>query len=339
MQRLDQNPLQIASLSHPGMSGKNNEDRYLLNVYQPGQTNKPPVVLAVLSDGIGGHRSGEVAAQLAVDKITEVVEKSNGKNPLKTMLLATQEANDVIYTEAQNDPDKRGMGATCAIAWIAGNRLYTTCIGDSRIYLLRGEGIRQLSIDHTWIQEALDTGTITPDQVAGHPNAHVIRRYLGSPIVPKADQRIPLRKGETDDQEEANQGIYLKTDDVVLLCSDGLSDLVSKAEMVNILHESPDLETAVQALVDRANDLGGHDNITVITMKIPAEVAEYTSKETTEVRWPILVGVGCLGLIVIAILGALVFFGVDFYLKNRGVLPPGNAPAQIRGWLEWVRMG
>jgi protein phosphatase len=337
MLRIEQNPLTAACFSHPGMSGKNNEDRYAVSVFQPNQADKPPVVLAVLSDGIGGHRSGEVAAQMAVDTITKVVEKSNGKNPLKTLLLATQEANDVIYTEAQISPDKRGMGATCAIAWVAGNRLYTTCIGDSRIYLIRGMGIRQLSIDHTWIQEALDSGAISLDQVMGHPNAHVIRRYLGSPIVPKADQRIPLRQGETDAERVANQGIYLKTDDVVLLCSDGLSDLVTRAEIVNILNENTDPDIAVQTLVKRANDLGGHDNITVITLRIPAEVAGYNPSEQSELRWPVLAAIGGLVLLVIVILIALAYMGIQLYLQSQVPLP---SSVQLPAWkaaLGWFQ--
>lgn len=323
MLHIDHNPLITACFSHPGMTGKNNEDRYGVTVFQPNQPDKPPVVLAVLSDGIGGNRSGEVAAQIAVDTITKVVEKSNGKNPLKTLQQATREANDAIYSEAQVSLDKHGMGATCAIAWVAGNRLYTTSIGDSRIYLVRGMGIRQLSIDHTWIQEALDSGSIRIDQVAGHPNAHVIRRYLGSPIVPKPDQRIPLREGESDAQQEANQGIYLQAGDIVLLCSDGLSDLVTRAEMVNILNETPDPDLAVQKLVKRANDLGGHDNITVITLRTPPEVAGEKPGERTHLHGSALIAIGGLVFLVVIILIALAYMGIQLYLQSQQPLPSG----------------
>jgi len=90
---------------------------------------------------------------------------------------------------------------------VVGTQLFTTSIGDTRIYLIRKHMIKQITVDHTWIQEALEKGTITHDQVVGHPNAHVIRRYLGAPVVPEADQRLQLRRGEDDKHALANQGI------------------------------------------------------------------------------------------------------------------------------------
>ncbi len=259
-----------AAGTHPGMTGKINEDRYGVASYQLSSSNTTPVTFAVVCDGIGGHRSGEIAAELAVNIISDTVAKSFGDRPLKTMLLAIQLANEAIYSQAQTSEEKRGMGATCALVWVEGSKLFTTSIGDTRIYLLRNQMIKQLTKDHTWIQEALDNGTITNDQVRGHPNAHVIRRYLGAPVVPQADQRMQLRKGEDDSRALANQGINLRPDDILLMCTDGLTDYLNDREIATIVNQYPDkLGKAIDELIALACKRGGHDNITVITLKVP----------------------------------------------------------------------
>lgn len=270
MLRTDAKHLIQAAGTHPGMTGKINEDRYSLTSYQLSSSNTTPVAFAVVCDGIGGHQSGEVAAELAVNIITDTISNSFGDRPLKTMLLAVQMANEAIYTKAQTTDDLRGMGATCAMVWVEGTRLYTTYLGDSRIYLIRGQMIKQLSIDHTWIQEALDKGTITPAQVHNHPNSHVIRRYLGAPVVPEADQRMQLRQGESDTKAVTNQGISLKADDVILMCTDGLSDYLSPKELVHFISRHlEDVSLSINEMIKLACDRGGHDNITVVALKYP----------------------------------------------------------------------
>jgi protein phosphatase len=133
---------------------------------------------------------------------------------------------------------------------------------------VRGNTITQLTTDHTWIQEAIDYGALTAEQARKHPNAHVIRRYLGSPNPPEPDFRLRLRADETILQSEANQGLQLLTGDMILLCSDGLSDLVNQEEIKEALKSQP-REKALDSLIDLANQRGGHDNITAIVMEVP----------------------------------------------------------------------
>jgi serine/threonine protein phosphatase PrpC len=160
MIRVERSHLTVVAETHPGMTGKNNEDRFAVSAYKLKRGGRLPALFAVLSDGIGGHRAGEVAAELAVERISQMVAKSSGKDPVETLSAAIAQASQEIYAQAQAVPERNGMGATCACAWIINDRLYTATVGDSRIYLIRDGAIQQVTKDHTWIQEALDKGVL-----------------------------------------------------------------------------------------------------------------------------------------------------------------------------------
>lgn len=268
MIRTERAHLMVTAQSHPGMTGKNNEDRYAVSAYRLSRSNLTPALFAILCDGVGGHRAGEVAAEIAVDTISLRIADSNPGQPIQELQDAIITASQKINERANSDEGRQGMGSTCACTWIIGNRLYTASIGDSRIYLLRKGSIHQLTTDHTWIQEALDAGLIDYRQIHGHPNAHVIRRYLGSPNPPQCDFRLRLNPEETDEQALANQGTLLIPGDRLLLCSDGLTDLVSSPEIEKVL-QMRSLSSVTQTLIDMANQRGGHDNITLILLEVP----------------------------------------------------------------------
>lgn len=267
MKRSQHAHLPVLALTHPGMRGKNNEDRYAITAFRLGNAARTPGLLAVLSDGIGGHRAGEVAAEMAVNLITAyVLENGDMMEPLALLERAITTASQAIYEQARASRERNGMGATCACVLILAERLYVASVGDSRVYLLRGGRYQQLTTDHTWIQEALSRGVLTPDQVAGHPNTHVIRRFLGSPNPPQADLRLRLDDEEDDQQAIANQGLLLQEGDLILLTSDGLTDLVRDDEICAALQERP-LQPVAQSLIDLANQRGGHDNISLVLIE------------------------------------------------------------------------
>ncbi len=268
MIRTDRPHLIVAAQSHPGETGKNNEDAFSVSSYAL-EVGKVPSLLAVVADGIGGHQAGEVAAQLAVETLVQRVAGSTGREPLPVLRTAVVEAGRAIQRAASASPDHEGMGSTIAVAWEIGGKLYTVYVGDSRIYFLRGTGLHRLTIDHTWIQEALDHGIITPEEARNHPHAHVLRRHLGGTQDPQPDLRLRLRADESDARAQANQGLSLHAGDQLLLCSDGLTDLVTDAEIQTILGAHPPA-TATQTLIDLARARGGHDNITVIVALVPA---------------------------------------------------------------------
>lgn len=283
MRRIQHSHLPVTVMTHPGMRGKNNEDRYGVTAFRTeGKAGQVPALLAVLCDGIGGHRAGEVAAEIAVHRISaEVAEHGGDSAPVEVLQNAITAASEEVFEQSRINHHQEGMGATCTCAWIVDRRLYLANVGDSRAYLLRGGNIRQLTTDHTWIQEAIDKGLITPGQAEGHPNTHVIRRFLGSPQPPEVDLRLRLDDRETDEEARANQGLALLKDDILLLCSDGLTDLVTDDEIAMALYRQP-VDEAAEYLIKLANSRGGHDNITLVIIQVPHQIA---AKKRSPVRW------------------------------------------------------
>jgi protein phosphatase len=277
--------LNVDAQTHAGMTGKNNEDRYAVASFVLDQRDRVPVLFAVLADGIGGHRAGEVAAELAVNHLMQAVARSDGRHIRKTIEDAVVEASDAIAAHAGANENLKGMGATCATAWVVGDKLHTAYVGDSRIYLIRSGRIQQLTVDHSWVQEAIDKGILTPEAARQHPNVHVIRRYLGSPTPPEPDFRLKLFNDEGDQHAENNQGLQLLPNDIVLLCSDGLTDLLWNDEILEIIRSRSSLKDASRALIEMANSRGGHDNITVVLISVPPNFKVVVRKHINWVPW------------------------------------------------------
>ncbi len=251
--------------THPGETGKNNEDRYAISAYY-GEGGEQ-VTLAVIADGIGGNQAGEVASDLVVKTITQAVGKSSGTDYGVILDQAMHQAAHAVVEAARARPDLRGMGTTCVAALIAGRRLFTAYVGDSRAYLARRGGIIQTSVDHTFVQEAIEHGLLTPEEARNHPHRHVVRRHLGDDPNVRADFRLRLSETEPPELSMRNQGVLLDPGSRVVLCSDGLSDLVEPDEILNILNRNTP-QSAVDDLILLARRRGGHDNITVIVIQV-----------------------------------------------------------------------
>ncbi len=194
------------------------------------------------------------------------------------MADAIQQANQAIVDAAGENPDLKGMSTTLVIAAIEGEKACIMHLGDSRAYLLRGDKAYQLTLDHTWIQEALDEGRVTPEQAASHPNRHVIQRYLGAPRTMSIDPRIIEPGTEASAAERrAMDALPLQPGDALLLCSDGLYGRVSSAEMAAVVaaHRGK-VQRAADALVELALKRDEPDNITALlwsTAAVPAAAA------------------------------------------------------------------
>ncbi|MEA3351890.1 MAG: protein phosphatase 2C domain-containing protein [Chloroflexota bacterium] len=305
--------LDIAAITHEGMSGKNNEDRYGVSAHIISETNPISSVFAIVADGIGGHSAGEIAAEIAVETISHAVASSDGSDPRTTLEKAIIQTGLLVNDQAKIDAAQQGMGSTCVCTWILEDRLYIASVGDSRIYLIRGETIRQLTTDHTWVQEAVEHGIIAPEQVRGHPQSHIIRRYLGSSSPVEPDFRLRLDLEESDEQALANQGAQLLPGDKLLLCSDGLTDLVEDDEILETLQQQG-LDAASKHLVDLANQRGGHDNTTIVILevpKIPEEEDEQQKKKTPSKKLYWLVGI-VMSIVALIVITTLAFVAWQF---------------------------
>ena len=261
--------LDSSSITDPGSKGRLNEDAFDITAFTLSEDDDTPVLLAIIADGIGGHKAGEIASKIAVATIISSVAESDGTDPLWILKSALLEANHSITSEAETDDSKKGMGSTVACALVIDTALYIATLGDSRLYLVRDNVIQQLNLDHTWVQEALEVGVITSEEARSHPRRHLIRSYLGSsdPIHP--DLRLYMNSEENQEQAKANQGLPLVPGDQVLICTDGLTDLVDDEEILEIIEGENSKDEQLQKMVDIANQRGGHDNITAVVLQAP----------------------------------------------------------------------
>lgn len=304
--------LKIAADTHNGMQGKNNEDQFSVLAYKLSVLDETPSVFAIIADGIGGHRAGEVASAIAVEMISQSVTESDASQPVAIMQAAMIRANQAIFTQASNDDQKNGMGTTCVTAWVIDDKLYSASVGNSRLYLLRGGKLVHLNVDHTWVQEAVDAGALTVEQARVHPHANVIRRYLGAPTEVEVDTRLRTERSTRYTSE--HQGQELRPGDRLLLCSDGLNDMIEDSK-IQALARGADLEIAVSDLIDAANEAGGKDNVTVVLMEYPRKKGlGGVVQSLRQLRPQILIAY--LGLVVMAvgILAAFVLYLVETFL-------------------------
>ncbi len=258
----------VATLSHKGLVRENNEDRLMVSSFSSLARNQP-VLLAALADGVGGHQGGEVAAQLGIETLSSAVATCHSLDDppglIRDALLA---ANQVILARAAIEKAISGMGATCVCALLIGERLYVGNLGDSRAYLADEWSLTRLTHDHTWLEENGDLHLPGMRSLGRrHPFAHVLSRYLGSIQPPEVDLRLRLDEEENDADLPVNQGVRLQPGQQVLLCSDGLSDMLPDKDIFAILREHPPRKV-VQKLVLCALEQGGHDNISVILLKV-----------------------------------------------------------------------
>jgi len=247
------------TLSHRGLVRGNNED--YLSITELSPVGGKPAFLAILADGVGGHNAGEVASRIAVDTIMEQVRQKHPADDVHDLLEESiLVANQAILEDVSNHPDRGGMGTTCVCVLIIGNTLYTAHLGDSRLYLQRRDNLQRLTRDHTLQEEMI---TILEhdgnNQSRSQPLAHVLTRYLGSPHTVDVDHHML-------DGEKRVETFKIKKSDILLLCSDGITDMVSDDEIHRILSTCNGRKRP-QSLVYHALKQGGHDNATAVVLQ------------------------------------------------------------------------
>jgi protein phosphatase len=237
-----------ASRTDDGRVRPHNEDALLV---------QPP--LFVVADGVGGAQAGELASRLTVEAFADESTAEDAEERLRERIV---EANRRVHERSQADPSAAGMGSTVVAALAHGSSVSFGHVGDSRIYLLRGGRLQQLSRDHSLVGELVRQGRLTAEEAEVHPHRSVITRALGAPTVEVDVWTIEAQDG-----------------DVYLLCSDGLSDYVPGSELARQL-AGDRLEAAVDSLVQAANEAGGDDNITAVVFRLALESADAPGEET-----------------------------------------------------------
>ncbi len=262
----------FAAMSHPGKVRANNEDHYLVSrmgrTFGLISTNMPEGDLPdhldevaygmVVADGMGGMAAGEKASWLAIRTGVQLVLNSpvwasNFDDPASNQLISRmrdyfRQVDSVVIGEARSDRHLSGMGTTLTLAYIVGTDAFVIHVGDSRAYLFRDGKLEQLTRDHTMAQGLAEMGAIKPEDVHRHAKRHVLTNFVGGPSTGVEPEIATLQ---------------LRQGDILLVCSDGLTEMVKDADIARILGTSQDLDLAAKALIDLALQNGGRDNVTV----------------------------------------------------------------------------
>jgi PPM family protein phosphatase len=236
----------VGAASDIGQVREGNEDSYL--VIAP---------LYAVADGMGGHRGGEVASNLALETVQQLFEQGSG-----TLAEQVEQANHAVFERSQQDRSVSGMGTTLTAALIDGGRVHLAHVGDSRAYLFRGGELSVLTEDHTLVHKMVMEGEITEEEAETHPHRSILTRALG------VDAAVEVDESDVD----------VVDGDRILLCSDGLTGMVPDGQIREILGRNPDPQPAVDELVKEANRAGGIDNITAVILDF---IDDGSGKETT----------------------------------------------------------
>jgi len=240
----------VAARSDVGMIRSGNEDSYYADATRQRG-------LFIVADGMGGHAAGEVASEMAVQIVSrelQDVKDLHSDASREKMAESIRLANRAIYDRTIAESDKQGMGTTVSIILVAGARYLIGQVGDSRVYLLRDGALKQLTKDHSYVQEQVDAGLLTPEQARYHPYSNVITRCVGA--------------GE--EVEPDTFAGELRNGDVFLVASDGLTGMVDDRRLQQLLLSRASASRVVDALIAEANYRGGLDNITAIVIQITA---------------------------------------------------------------------
>ena len=244
--------IELANLTDVGCHRAENEDYYCYFEPDDEALFQTKGRLAIVADGMGGHQGGKVASAVAVETVRDSYFAHPGSDPTEALHAAFQTAHNAIRDLAAQRPDLAGMGTTCTGIVLLGNQLFFGHIGDSRLYLIRGYSITQLSEDHSRVARMVREGLISPEEASVHPERNVLTAAMGS---------------ESSTGDFSAEPMNLLPGDILLMCSDGLHGLVNDPELAAIAASQPAAD-ACKELVEMAKRRGGFDNITVQILKI-----------------------------------------------------------------------
>lgn len=235
------------AITDVGIKRKSNQD-FVFSSDEP-VGNLPN--LYIVADGMGGHRAGDFASRFTVETFTDTVRNSREENPISIIDEAVNFANMALIDKASENVEMKGMGTTLVVATVIGDSIYIANVGDSRLYLVN-EDIQQITRDHSLVAEMVNMGELDKKSARTHEKKNIITRAIG------ADSELVADYFE----------IEYSAGDVILMCSDGLTNMVEDEDIKNIINEGEELELTAHKLVDTANNNGGKDNISVLLVRL-----------------------------------------------------------------------
>jgi len=268
---IEQTEIKAVVLSDLGNIRTNNEDMGLFFKIADENVIREKGYMLIVADGMGGHQAGEVASRMATDIISHEYFKQNGGGVEKNLSIVLTLANKSIFEKASSSDAHKGMGTTCTVLVVIDQAVYYAHVGDSRAYMQKGNCIRQITTDHTYVQELVKNGNITAAEAAVHPKRNILTNAMGT----KPEMRVDTGKFE----------YALENNDRLLLCSDGLYDYLNDDELKEILLAN-DIKKAAQVMIQQAKERGGHDNITVVIAERKKITTESSEKLTRDVELP-----------------------------------------------------
>lgn len=247
--------VEVASLTDVGRLRGNNEDALLYWEPDSDEDFRRKGRLAVVADGMGGYEGGQEASRLAIHSVLGAYENALGDDPQRALLAGFEGAHRNIQRYATEHRQFQGMGTTCTAIAIVGHILFFAHVGDSRLYLLRGESLSQLTRDHSFVGRLVESGVVRLEDAESHPQRHILTAALGS--------------GQGTAPHTPDRPVALESDDTLVLCTDGLWAVIGHRELAHIAMPNAPAEACDQ-LVKAALDRGGPDNITVMVLRVSA---------------------------------------------------------------------
>lgn len=238
--------MKVFSITDTGITREMNQDYYFASDTSVG--NLPN--LYIVADGMGGHKAGDYASRYTIERVVASVSRSPGAEPIGIIKEAISKANELLIQDANEDEAKKGMGTTLVACTILDNKMIVANIGDSRLYLVNDK-ITQITRDHSLVEEMVRLGEMDEEAAREHPKKNIITRAIGA----------------SDEVEVDFFEIDLGESDEILLCTDGLTNMVTDKNILDIMRKYGEIDKKAEALVDTANHNGGRDNITVMIVE------------------------------------------------------------------------
>lgn len=312
----EQTEFSVLAATHAGKGGEKNEDRYRVETFLLDEEGETESLFAIVADGIGAHRAGEVAAEIAVETIGRAVAQSDASQPTGILEAAIIQASQAIRFRSESRPEWDGMGSTCLCIWLIGRQLFAASVGNSRLYFLRQNQLHQMNV----LRRLPGKVPQPAKSRKSKSQEDALSGYLGSKTPVEVDFRLVLDDRRNEKAATRNQGLFLQPGDRLLLCSDGLGDTLTPKEILEFFNKK-DAKGVADELVNFALMKGTDQNVTAVVIGVPAKRLSLAAQPVNWWR----------SIVIALLLALMVFLGLFSWWLWLGQLTPrlSSSPTPI----------